>query len=1149
MSNTINLNLNGKIRARETLDENINMPILFIKNPSTKPQTPLIDGQPDELYYNPSSKTLFVDNIETKIANLQSGEAIFIDNSVNNKTTVNVNFSENTDTTSIIADTDRVLISDTQNKIKTIRGDQLKSDIRLSAGANLSYGTSVNSNQLNLDSSITNTSLASGCTWVGNLIPATKLSNGSVSDADFQKLSPLTSAILESNDKGASNGVCPLDSNQIIPTQYLPGSVNDIIEVSNFASLPATGESSKIYVTLDNHKAYRWSGSEYVEISASLVIGTTSGTAYSGASGQTNANNIALKQDQLTFSSLGGLTLTTSGATKTLKVDINKTTSESSFDDNELMMIQKTNGNLCRITKQQLKSSINTNTEYQAGLNLSFDNTTTPDTINMKTALTDIVSVKSTYNADLTIQAGKSSSSGQVLKMKVNSTERARLTSSGFLITGGCDLTSGNLYKINNTQIDSSDILYDSSTTQLLKSKIDLKQDIISTSSTSGLALSSNNLTVDITKANVETSFDDNELMLIQKTNGNLAKITKQQLVSSLPTGGTTYQAGDNISIDTSTTPDTIKLSDSLDIEEDIKLHGDTTLRVDGTNNTDYNNVIKWQNTGSAHTIALCRRYVSGVGSNAANFTIQMGKQANVSDLAVAFVVRDNGNVNVGTSQTKSDKFNVEGTARINGNTTIDGTINCTTNTGVSVLHTMKIGAIGGADQCGFQYYGLTGSGDYAIQQNNSGDTKLNSSSGRSIYLRNNNVTVGSITNTQFKFGVAVAGTINSGQETILSSNKASTLRMVNNFTGTLLAGFINVIQQSLAYDTHELYTGYHKKGTMYPTATIGYHKQQNAEAPIWLNCVQSGSVEWNPGTKFAPEGQACIVTELFAGTRPQMSLTTGLNNNPRITVGRSQSIDYGLVIGGWNGGSIPPHSATIQTSGNFHIDPHKGGSGGSTGDIYLNLYGSSSANGSKSCRVYGFVNGSDRRIKNNFIPIDKDELLNQIENLELSTYNFKDPNFTQETNTLGFIADSLEGKSYFDNFVKITSYNMPFDVIDQIELDYTLNNNIITVSNYVLDLTKEYYYYAYKEDDSFLTIQNFPLSENSFKYDFEEEFVKLVVIGINRDDMKNIRPEKLVPGAYAGIQALIQKNKDLEIKVEDLETRLRLIEDKLLIS
>lgn len=52
-----------------------------------------------------------------------------------------------------------------------------------------------------------------------------------------------------------------------VPSTQLPSYVDDVIEVANYASLPATGETSKIYVTIDNNFAYRWTGSVYVKVS------------------------------------------------------------------------------------------------------------------------------------------------------------------------------------------------------------------------------------------------------------------------------------------------------------------------------------------------------------------------------------------------------------------------------------------------------------------------------------------------------------------------------------------------------------------------------------------------------------------------------------------------------------------------------------------------------------------------------------------------------------------------------------------------------------------------------------------------------------------------------------------------------------------
>jgi hypothetical protein len=70
-----------------------------------------------------------------------------------------------------------------------------------------------------------------------------------------------------------------------VQSAQLPAFVDDVIEAANFAALPGTGETGKIYVTLDDNKTFRWSGSAYVEISASLALGETSATAYRGDRG------------------------------------------------------------------------------------------------------------------------------------------------------------------------------------------------------------------------------------------------------------------------------------------------------------------------------------------------------------------------------------------------------------------------------------------------------------------------------------------------------------------------------------------------------------------------------------------------------------------------------------------------------------------------------------------------------------------------------------------------------------------------------------------------------------------------------------------------------------------------------------------------
>lgn len=87
-------------------------------------------------------------------------------------------------------------------------------------------------------------------------------------------------------EKGAAGGVATLDDNGLVPSSQLPSYVDDVIEAANFAALPAEGEGGKIYVTLDDNKTYRWGGSAYAEISASIALGETAGTAYEGSKGK-----------------------------------------------------------------------------------------------------------------------------------------------------------------------------------------------------------------------------------------------------------------------------------------------------------------------------------------------------------------------------------------------------------------------------------------------------------------------------------------------------------------------------------------------------------------------------------------------------------------------------------------------------------------------------------------------------------------------------------------------------------------------------------------------------------------------------------------------------------------------------------------------
>lgn len=72
-----------------------------------------------------------------------------------------------------------------------------------------------------------------------------------------------------SANKGQANGYASLGSDGKVPSGQLPSYVDDVLEYANLAAFPATGATGIIYIALDTNKTYRWSGSVYVEISAS----------------------------------------------------------------------------------------------------------------------------------------------------------------------------------------------------------------------------------------------------------------------------------------------------------------------------------------------------------------------------------------------------------------------------------------------------------------------------------------------------------------------------------------------------------------------------------------------------------------------------------------------------------------------------------------------------------------------------------------------------------------------------------------------------------------------------------------------------------------------------------------------------------------
>ena len=100
--------------------------------------------------------------------------------------------------------------------------------------------------------------------------------------------------------KGQPGGLAELDSTGKVPAAQLPSYVDDVLEFSTKAQFPQTGETGKIYVAKDTNLTYRWTGTQYLEISQSLALGETPSTAYPGDKGKANRDALNSMPTKLT---------------------------------------------------------------------------------------------------------------------------------------------------------------------------------------------------------------------------------------------------------------------------------------------------------------------------------------------------------------------------------------------------------------------------------------------------------------------------------------------------------------------------------------------------------------------------------------------------------------------------------------------------------------------------------------------------------------------------------------------------------------------------------------------------------------------------------------------------------------------------------
>jgi hypothetical protein len=133
------------------------------------------------------------------------------------------------------------------------------------AGQSLrSGGETINSNFAELDVRTTATQLAADKAG-----ETASLAGEAATDARARADAAQAKADAVAAEKGQPNGIATLDDSGTVPASQLPSYVDDVLEFESESAFPATGETGKIYVAADSNDQYRWSGTQYILLSAS----------------------------------------------------------------------------------------------------------------------------------------------------------------------------------------------------------------------------------------------------------------------------------------------------------------------------------------------------------------------------------------------------------------------------------------------------------------------------------------------------------------------------------------------------------------------------------------------------------------------------------------------------------------------------------------------------------------------------------------------------------------------------------------------------------------------------------------------------------------------------------------------------------------
>lgn len=270
-----------------------------VQNLSVAPNNPK-DGQ---IYYNTTDNKSYIWNGTSWVETTSQGDYTFTNGVQESSRTVSLKLGTSSNAT-VTADTNGLAVSvaDASNSQKGVI--EIADDTEADAGT--AETLAVNPKQLatrvKANTAITG---ATKCKITydskGLVTSGADLTSGDIPD--------LSATYILASTKGQANGVASLDNDGKVPLNQLPSYVDDVVDtyvVSGATALSAgwlsatsggsalTPETGKIYVVLSDgaylNKTYRWSGTTYIEISASPAQATESAAGIAEIATQSEVN-------------------------------------------------------------------------------------------------------------------------------------------------------------------------------------------------------------------------------------------------------------------------------------------------------------------------------------------------------------------------------------------------------------------------------------------------------------------------------------------------------------------------------------------------------------------------------------------------------------------------------------------------------------------------------------------------------------------------------------------------------------------------------------------------------------------------------------------------------------------------------------------